>query len=385
MKTERLWSASAWTSSSRAPPDRAPPRARRSSPGHAPRRSSARTRAAAHARTLGSVKAYYDRRAPEYDDWYLGARPLRRARPAGLGRGGRRALGAALARAAAGADARRRLRHRLPDAAPAGRGRRPRPERAMLEEARAAGARARRFVQGDALALPFDDGSFDRVFTGALLRPPRGATSASASSPRRARVAPRARRRRLRRCATDVEPEERQERILNDGSRWEVYKRYFSRTGSPRSSAAARSLFAGPLVRRRPLLTRRRTTLPLARLAAARQPRAAAPASRPATRSSRCRSSQPYAGQRAYIFGQAPGIVEGEERRPWRGRAGPDAAPLARARRGRVLRDLLLRVGHALLSGPRRVGPRRPRRRRRASRSSARSGATGSCGCSARG
>ena len=30
----------------------------------------------------------------------------------------------------------------------------------------------------------------------------------------------------------------------------------------------------------------------------------------------------PGAGQRAYLFGQAPGIVEGEERRPWRGRAG---------------------------------------------------------------
>jgi uracil-DNA glycosylase len=27
-------------------------------------------------------------------------------------------------------------------------------------------------------------------------------------------------------------------------------------------------------------------------------------------------------GQRAYLFGQAPGIVEGEERLPWRGRAG---------------------------------------------------------------
>jgi uracil-DNA glycosylase len=27
-------------------------------------------------------------------------------------------------------------------------------------------------------------------------------------------------------------------------------------------------------------------------------------------------------GQRAYMYGQAPGIVEGEERRPWRGRAG---------------------------------------------------------------
>jgi uracil-DNA glycosylase len=30
----------------------------------------------------------------------------------------------------------------------------------------------------------------------------------------------------------------------------------------------------------------------------------------------------PYAGQRAYLYGQAPGIVEGAERLPWRGRAG---------------------------------------------------------------
>ncbi|HET7568599.1 MAG TPA: uracil-DNA glycosylase family protein [Gaiellaceae bacterium] len=30
----------------------------------------------------------------------------------------------------------------------------------------------------------------------------------------------------------------------------------------------------------------------------------------------------PGTGQRAYMFGQAPGIVEGEERLPWRGRAG---------------------------------------------------------------
>ncbi len=28
------------------------------------------------------------------------------------------------------------------------------------------------------------------------------------------------------------------------------------------------------------------------------------------------------AGQRAYLYGQAPGVVEGLERRPWRGRAG---------------------------------------------------------------
>jgi uracil-DNA glycosylase len=31
---------------------------------------------------------------------------------------------------------------------------------------------------------------------------------------------------------------------------------------------------------------------------------------------------QPFEGQRAYMFGQAPGAVEGQERRPWRGRAG---------------------------------------------------------------
>jgi uracil-DNA glycosylase len=30
----------------------------------------------------------------------------------------------------------------------------------------------------------------------------------------------------------------------------------------------------------------------------------------------------PFHAQRAYLYGQAPGIVEGEERLPWRGRAG---------------------------------------------------------------
>lgn len=30
----------------------------------------------------------------------------------------------------------------------------------------------------------------------------------------------------------------------------------------------------------------------------------------------------PFAEQRAYMYGQAPGIIEGEERLPWRGRAG---------------------------------------------------------------
>ena len=29
-----------------------------------------------------------------------------------------------------------------------------------------------------------------------------------------------------------------------------------------------------------------------------------------------------HAGRRAYMYGQAPGVIEGQERRPWRGRAG---------------------------------------------------------------
>jgi uracil-DNA glycosylase family 4 len=29
-----------------------------------------------------------------------------------------------------------------------------------------------------------------------------------------------------------------------------------------------------------------------------------------------------HEGQRAYMYGQAPGVIEGQERRPWRGRAG---------------------------------------------------------------
>jgi uracil-DNA glycosylase len=32
--------------------------------------------------------------------------------------------------------------------------------------------------------------------------------------------------------------------------------------------------------------------------------------------------SNEHVGQQAYMYGQAPGVVEGEERRPWRGRAG---------------------------------------------------------------
>ena len=64
----------------------------------------------------------------------------------------------------------------------------------------------------------------------------------------------------------------------------------------------------------------------------------------------------PLAGQRAYLFGQAPGIQEGVERRPWRGRAGQTLRRWLELDEDDVLRDLLLRFGDALLPGPRRPG-----------------------------
>jgi ubiquinone/menaquinone biosynthesis C-methylase UbiE len=85
------------------------------------------------------------------------------------------------------------------------------------------------FVRGDALALPFEDGSFDRVFTGHFyghLEP--GVREAFLLEARR--VAPE-----LvvvdSAVGPDRQDEERQERVLNDGSRWEVYKRYFTGAG----------------------------------------------------------------------------------------------------------------------------------------------------------
>ena len=86
-----------------------------------------------------------------------------------------------------------------------------------------------RFVRGDGLELPFPDGSFERVFTGHFY----GHLERD-DAPRFLREA--------RRVAAelvvvdsalraDVEPEQTQERILNDGSRHHVYKRYFTAEG----------------------------------------------------------------------------------------------------------------------------------------------------------
>ena len=69
MKTERLWSASAWTSSSRAGEER---RADGVDDRGVPALGEVRHRLERQLRTLGAVKEYYDARAPEYDEWWQG-------------------------------------------------------------------------------------------------------------------------------------------------------------------------------------------------------------------------------------------------------------------------------------------------------------------------
>ena len=71
MKTERLWSASAWTSSSRACAPSASPIASIVAWSR-PSLKFGTDSSGSTPRTLGALKEYYDRRAPEYDDWYLG-------------------------------------------------------------------------------------------------------------------------------------------------------------------------------------------------------------------------------------------------------------------------------------------------------------------------
>lgn len=79
---------------------------------------------------------------------------------------------------------------------------------------------------GDALELPFADGAFDRVLTGHFYgHLPAAERSAFLAEARRVAgsllVIDSAWR-------PDVEPEQWQERVLNDGSRHQVYKRYLT-------------------------------------------------------------------------------------------------------------------------------------------------------------
>ena len=169
------------------------------------------------------MKEYYDTRAPEYDDWYLGVgRFAERDRP------GWEAELAALIEGIAALPPKRTL-----DVA-CGTGFLTRhlrgPVTGVDESARMLAIAQERapngeFAEGDALDLPFADGEFDRVFTGHFY--------GHLEEDERARFVREARRVAPELVVVDASHlhspvgAEVQGRILNDGSRWEVYKRFF--------------------------------------------------------------------------------------------------------------------------------------------------------------
>jgi demethylmenaquinone methyltransferase/2-methoxy-6-polyprenyl-1,4-benzoquinol methylase len=169
------------------------------------------------------VKAYYEARAPEYDDWWLGTGLFSdRDRPGWDAE--RRALIAALdglrpARTLDVACGTGFLTQYLPGAVTG------LDQSASMLELAAARVPQAGFVQADALRLPFADGTFERLFTSHFY--------GHLEDPERERFLAEARRVAGELVVVDsalrdeVEPAEWQERELNDGSRWEVYKRYF--------------------------------------------------------------------------------------------------------------------------------------------------------------
>jgi ubiquinone/menaquinone biosynthesis C-methylase UbiE len=187
------------------------------------------------------VKAYYERRAPEYDDWYLGI-----GRFAERDRHGWEEELAALIGALGALPPARTLdvacgtgfltRHLPGEVIGLDQ------SKSMLDEARRQ-APAAVYVHGEALELPFEDGSFERVFTGHFY--------GHLDPDERERFLSEARRVAPELIVVDASSrhspvdEERQERILNDGSRWEVYKRYFTPEGLAAELGGGETLFAG--------------------------------------------------------------------------------------------------------------------------------------------
>ena len=99
------------------------------------------------------------------------------------------------------------------------------------------------YTQGDGLELPFEDGSFERVFTshfyGHLEEGDRERFLAEAR-----RVAPELVV--FDAALHDGEPRfEWQERVLQDGSRWSVYKRFFTGEGLVAELGGGEVLFEG--------------------------------------------------------------------------------------------------------------------------------------------
>jgi ubiquinone/menaquinone biosynthesis C-methylase UbiE len=170
------------------------------------------------------MRRYYDQRAREYDDWWLG-RGLFEGRPRpGWSEEVESLIGliGALppARTLDVACGTGLLTRHLPG------------EIVALDQSEAMVAVAAErmpdvlVVQGDAVPLPFDNGEFERVFTshfyGHLLPEERERFLDEARRVGRELVVVDSALR------DDVQPEEHQQRVLNDGSRHTVYKRFFA-------------------------------------------------------------------------------------------------------------------------------------------------------------
>lgn len=168
------------------------------------------------------MAAYYERRAPEYDDWYLGLGSFReRERPGWteeLSDVVRTVRSLAPARTVDVACGTGFISRHLPGHL-VGLDR----SQAMLE---AAGSRVSGRVRADGTSLPFRDDGVDRIFTGHFYGHLR--------DHERTRFL-----REARRVARDlvvldavrregVPAEEMQTRILSDGSTHQVYKRFFT-------------------------------------------------------------------------------------------------------------------------------------------------------------
>ena len=187
------------------------------------------------------MKTYYERRAAEYDDWWLGTgrfagrqRPVWREETEALTRTLEALPPARTLDVACGTGfLTQHLRGEITGLDQSA---------SMLELARAKVPEGR-FVRGDALELPFADDSFERVLTsffyGHLEEDDRDAFLREARRVAHELVV-------VDSALHDgVEPVEWQERILNDGSRWQVYKRYFEPDSLADELSGGRTLFAG--------------------------------------------------------------------------------------------------------------------------------------------
>jgi ubiquinone/menaquinone biosynthesis C-methylase UbiE len=186
------------------------------------------------------MEPYYERRAAEYDDWYLGT---------GLFAERDRPEWEADVRALTDVIASMPPVHTLDVAAGTGFLTQHLEGRLVALDASAAMLAESRhrhghpLVRADAFSLPFLDGSFDRVFTAHFY--------GHLSQEQRSRFLSEARRVAADLIVVDaaihpaVVPEQIQERVLNDGSRHRVYKRYFTAGQLADELGGGRILFDG--------------------------------------------------------------------------------------------------------------------------------------------